>query len=57
MILFASIYATALKKNGRKGGSVSCYRFQNKYKVETALRAVELWSEIKLAITNRTPAY
>ena len=32
-------------------------RFQNEcHKVETALRVVQFWSEIKLMITNRTPA-
>ena len=32
-------------------------RFQNKCnKVEIALRVVQFWSEIKLVITNRTPA-
>ena len=56
-ILFACCYATALRKNGRKAGGVSCFRFQNEYnKVEIALRVVQFWSEIKLVITNRTPA-
>ena len=32
-------------------------RFQNEYnKVVIALRVGQLWSEIKLVITNRTPA-
>jgi hypothetical protein len=32
-------------------------RFQNEYnKVETELRVVQFWTEIKLVITNRTPA-
>ena len=36
---------------------MSCFRFQNECnKVEIALRVVEFWSEIKLVITNRTPA-
>ena len=44
-------------KTGRKAGGVSCFRFQNEYnKVEITLRVVQFWSEIKLVITNRTPA-
>ena len=36
---------------------MSCFRFQNKCnKVEIALRVMQFWSEIKLVITNRTPA-
>ena len=36
---------------------VSCFRFQNECnKVEIALRVVQFWCEIKLVITNRTPA-
>ena len=32
-------------------------RFQNEYnKVEIELRVVQFWTEIKLVITNRTPA-
>jgi hypothetical protein len=34
-----------------------CLRFQNEYnKVEIELRVVQFWTEIKLVITNRTPA-
>ena len=44
-------------KTGRKAGGVSCFRFQNEYnRVEMTLRVVQFWSEIKLVITNRTPA-
>ena len=36
---------------------VAACRFQNECnKVEIALRVVQFWSEIKLVITNRTPA-
>ena len=45
------------RRTGRKAGGVSCFRFQNeRNKVETALCVVNFWSEIKLVITNRTPA-
>ena len=45
------------RKTGRKAGGVSCFRFQNECnKVEIALCVVQFWSEIKLVITNRTPA-
>ena len=45
------------RRTGRKAGGVSCFRFQNECnKVEIALRVVQFWSEIKLVITNRTPA-
>jgi hypothetical protein len=34
-----------------------CLRFQNEYdKVEIELHVVQFWTEIKLVITNRTPA-
>ena len=37
--------------------NVAACRFQNECnKVEIALRVVQFWSEIKLVITNRTPA-
>ena len=37
--------------------NVTACRFQNECnKVETALPVVQFWSEIKLVITNRTPA-
>ena len=51
-------YATAcLKKNRRKAGGVSCFRFQYEYdKVKIALRDVQFWSKIELVITNRTPS-
>ena len=40
-----------------KQTSVAACRFQNECnKVEIALRVVQFWSEIKLVITNRTPA-
>ena len=40
-----------------KQTSVAVCRFQNECnKVEIALRVVQFWSEIKLVITNRTPA-
>ena len=36
---------------------LKCFRFENEYnKVEIALRVVQFWSEIKLVITNHTPA-
>ena len=36
---------------------VSCFRFQNECnKVEIPLHVVQFWSEIKLVITNHTPA-
>jgi hypothetical protein len=38
-------------------GSQKCLRFQNEYnKVEIELRVVQFLTEIKLVITNRTPA-
>ena len=42
----------------KKTNVVACSRrFQNECnKVEIALRVVQFWSEIKLVITNRTPA-
>ena len=40
-----------------KQTNVAACRFQNESnKVEIALRVVQFWSEIKLVITNRTPA-
>ena len=40
-----------------KQTNVATCRFQNECnKVEIALRVVQFWSEIKLVITNRTPA-
>ena len=43
------------KKN--VSGLQKCLRFQNEYnKVEIELRVVQFWTEIKLVITNRTPA-
>ena len=68
MILFAFIYccyATALREVPEvcllqtKTFPVlqKCLRFQNEYnKVEIELRVVQFWTEIKLVITNRTPA-
>ena len=62
-ILFACVaccYVTGWGKFGRefcKQTSVAACRFQNECnKVEIALRVVQFWSEIKLVITNRTPA-
>ena len=53
-------YVTRWGKFGRafcKQTSVAACRFQNECnKVEIALRVVQFWSEIKLVITNRTPA-
>ena len=41
-----------------KQTSVAACRFQNGCnKVEIALRVLQFWSEIKLVITNRTPAW
>ena len=46
-------FVFSLKKNGRKAGGVSCFRFQNDdNKVEIALRVQQFWSEIKLVIKN-----
>ena len=46
-----------VEEEPEEGGRLSCFRFQNEYnKVEIALRVVQFWSEIKLVITNRTPA-
>ena len=59
-ILFASCYVTGWGKFGRvfcKQTNVPACRFPNECnKVEIALRVVQFWSEIKLVITNRTPA-
>ena len=45
------------RRTGRKAGGMSCFRFQNeRNKVEIALRVVQFCPEIKLVITNRTPA-
>ena len=59
-ILFACRYVTRWGKFGRvfcKQTSVAACRFQNECnKVEIALRVVQFWSEVKLVITNRTPA-
>ena len=59
-ILFACCYVTRWGKFGRvfcKQTNVAACRFQNECnKVEIALRVVQFWSEIKLVITNRTPA-
>ena len=60
-------YATAYSTQAATGGvsfankNVSglrkCLRFQNEYnKVEIELRVVQFWTEIKLVITNHTPA-
>jgi hypothetical protein len=60
-------YATALTTEGGTGsvsfanknvsGLQKYLRFQNEYnKVEIELRVVQFWTEIKLLITNRTPA-
>ena len=53
-------YVTRWGKFGRvfcKQTNVAACRFQNECnKVEIALRVVQFWSEIKLVITNRTPA-
>ena len=65
LILFAyCCYATALMEvpdvsfaNKNVSGLQKCLRFQNEYnKVEIELRVVQFWNEIKLVITNRTPA-
>ena len=57
---FACCYVTRWGKFGRvfcKQTSVAACRFQNECnKVEIALRVVQFWSEVKLVITNRTPA-
>ena len=54
------LYVTRWGKFGRvfcKQTNVAACRFQNECnKVEIALRVVQFWSEIKLVITNRTPA-
>ena len=43
--------------NKLKQTNVAACRFQNECnKVEIAPRVVQFWSEIKLVITNRTPA-
>ena len=43
-----------LKKNRRKAGGVSCFRFRNEYhKVEIALRVVQFWSEIQQFVVTR----
>jgi hypothetical protein len=43
--------------NKNVSGLQKCLRFQNEYnKVEIELRVVQFWTEIKLLITNRTPA-
>ena len=59
-ILFACCYVTEWGKFGRvfcKQTSVAACRFQNECnKVEIALRVVQFWSEIKLVITNCSPA-
>ena len=59
-ILFACCYVTRWGKFGGvfcKQTNVAACRFQNECnKVEIALRVVQFWSEIKLVITNRTPA-
>ena len=59
-ILFACCYITGWGKFGRvfcKQTSVAACRFQNECnKVVIALRVVQFWSEIKLVITNRSPA-
>ena len=60
-VLFACCYVTRWGKFGRifcKQTNIAACRFQNECsnKVEIALRVVQFWSEIKLVITNRTPA-
>jgi hypothetical protein len=43
--------------NKNVSGLLNYLRFQNEYnKVEIELRVVQFWTEIKLVITNRTPA-
>ena len=43
--------------NKNVSGLQNYLRFQNEYnKVEIELRVVQFWTEIKLVITNRTPA-
>jgi hypothetical protein len=43
--------------NKNASGLQKCLIFQNEYnKVETEIRVVQFWTEIKLVITNRTPA-
>ena len=43
--------------NKNVSGLQKYLRFQNEYnKVEIELRVVQFWTEIKLVITNRTPA-
>ena len=43
--------------NENVSGLQKYLRFQNEYnKVEIELRVVQFWTEIKLVITNRTPA-
>ena len=58
-------YATALREvpevcllqTKNVSGLQKYSRFQNEYnKVEIELRVVQFWTEIKLVITNRTPA-
>ena len=45
------------RRTARKAGGVSYFRFQNECnKEEIALRVMQFWSEVKLVITNRTPA-
>ena len=58
VLRFCSLVAMLRRRRtGRKAGGVSCFIFQNECnKVEIALRVVQFWSEIKLVITNRTPA-
>ena len=60
LYLFCGCYVTRWGKFGRvfcKQTNVAARRFQNECnKVEIALRVVQFWSEIKLVITNRTPA-
>ena len=59
-ILFACCCDTRWGKFGRvfcRQTSVPACRFQNECnKEEIALRVVQFWTEIKLVITNRTPA-
>ena len=65
LILFAyCCYSTALMEvpdvsfaNKNVSGLQKCLRFKNEYnKVEIELRVVQFWNEIKLMITNCTPA-
>ena len=50
-------YNTQGGAGGVSFGNKNVLKFQNEYnKVEIELRVVQFWTEIKLVITNRTPA-